>query len=226
MTQCRGGRIFTGWVRDVTAGCGSQHRQSSNKYIAALLLPVWSQIAFQYYNGQQQVQSHNKLSLHRVTQGEKWCHRVWSVTSIITPTRGNNTQPKCSEKEVAQERIQSHANLLKVPCELALCHQAAQMDMRCSVTWHTAIHRLVWPASPSNCGRRVWFHSYTISVHQSDSRDSPVVPMKWQNAHQPCKWCKEGNAFMQQSYQRLSDGCVELKMDTSIARPSFCRWRG
>ena len=33
--------------------------------------------------------------------------------------------------------------------------------------------------------RRVWFHSCTVFVHESDFGDSPVAPIKWQNTHKP-----------------------------------------
>ena len=32
---------------------------------------------------------------------------------------------------------------------------------------------------------RVWFHSCTVFVHESDFGDSPVAPIKWQNTHKP-----------------------------------------
>ena len=44
---------------------------------------------------------------------------------------------------------------------------------------------VVWPASPSTHTGKIWFHSYSISVHGSDFWGSLVEPIKWQNARKP-----------------------------------------
>ena len=35
---------------------------------------------------------------------------------------------------------------------------------------------------------QVWFFSCTVSVHDSDFRNSPVAPIKWQNMHKLHTW--------------------------------------
>ena len=45
-----------------------------------------------------------------------------------------------------------------------------------------AMRYVVWCASPSTLRRKVWLHLYTVFVHETDFRDSPISPMKLQNA--------------------------------------------
>ena len=57
--------------------------------------------------------------------------------------------------------------------------------------------KIVWCASPSTHRRRIWFHSYSVFLYESDFQDSLVAPIKWQNIFKPCTWRKWINAFLQ-----------------------------